>query len=54
MFEGFKIVWFPLYSVTLVYSVVDVDTDEEVDKYAIPVLARGIPNIRMQVIQVLN
>jgi hypothetical protein len=54
MFEGFNILWLPLYSVVLVYSVVDVETDEEVDKYSIPVLARGIPNIRMEIIDVLN
>ena len=54
MFEGFNIVWFPLYSVTLVYSVVDVETDEEVDHYTIPVLARGIPSIRMEIVNVLN
>jgi hypothetical protein len=54
VFEGFAIIWFPLFSVTLVYSVVDVDTDEEIDKYSIPVLARGIPNIRMEIVNVLN
>jgi len=53
-FEGFEIMWFPLYVVNLVYSVVETETEKEVDSYAIPVLARGIPDVRMEIVEVLN